>query len=448
MSLPNNISRAILALGFLSLFVLIGWRQTGSDSSQPSPVEANDEISTTSFLPFMKSYDPPYPADVINIEPFVSGLQTDTVTDIQNAGDSRLFIVEREGRIRIAMPDGTVLPTPFLDISGPTLATENWEQGLLGLAFHPNYAANGRFFIFYTVAPSNKIRVMRYEVSAADPNIANPLSGVLLFEILKPLESDGTPSQVHNAGSMHFGPDGYLYISIGDGGPDPWMGSGIPGDPNNNSQKLSTMLGKILRIDVNGNDPDCGQGSYSIPPSNPYAGSPEDVCDEIWASGLRNPWRMSFDSLTGDLYIGDVGEWQFEEINYQPAGAPGGQNYGWHCYEGTSNYYLIYPQIGPDCQQPQSNYTFPIFAYPRTNPCTSAVGGYVYRGDDFSGIYGQYLFGDFCTGRIWRTAYTDGAWVTAQVADLNGGVSTFGEDADGEMYIGTFISGEVFRIVP
>ncbi len=305
---------------------------------------------------------------------------------------------------------------------------------------------NGYFFIFYTEASANKIRVMRYQVSA-DPNVANPLSGLLMMEIDKPLEGNGQPSEVHNAGSMHFGLDGYLYISIGDGGPDPWIGSGVPGDPNNNGQRLNTLLGKILRIDVNGDNPDCGLNGYSIPPTNPYAGSPEDKCDEIWASGLRNPWRMSMDRLTGDLYIGDVGEWQFEEINYQPAGAPGGQNYGWHCYEGTSKYFVLYPEISGDCQMPQSSYTFPIFEYPRTNPCTSAVGGYVYRGSFFPGIYGQYIFGDFCHGYIWRTYQVNGVWETVLVADLPGGISTFGEDVFGEMYIGKFMSGTVYKIV-
>jgi glucose/arabinose dehydrogenase len=429
--------------------MLLGLVEIGQNRTQTHeihPVEANNESSNIEYFPILK-ISAPYPANSINIETFISGLQTDTITDIKHAGDNRLFIVEREGRIRIAMPNGTVLPTPFLDISGPTVATDNWEQGLLGLAFHPNYAANGRFFIFYTAAPSNKIRLMRYEVSA-DPNIANPLSGILLLEIEKPLEDDGQPSQVHNAGSIHFGLDGYLYVSIGDGGPDPWIGSGQPGDPNNNSQRLDRLLGKILRLNVNGNDPDCGTGSYSIPPTNPYADSPEDICDEIWARGFRNPWRMSMDRLTGELFIGDVGEWQFEEINYQAAGSPGGQNYGWHCYEGISKYFVLYPEIMPDCQQPQTSYTFPIFAYPRTNPCTSAVGGYVYRGNDFPGIYGQYLFGDFCSGRVWRTWQTGGVWDTVLVGDIPAGLSTFGEDAAGELYIGTFMSGMVYRVVP
>jgi glucose/arabinose dehydrogenase len=445
MLLPSKKGQAVLALGLLSLLILIIMGLGNGRHTSTASVEANSKSSNTSYFPVLKN-SAPYPANTINIEPFVSGLLTDTVTDIKHAGDNRIFIVEREGRIRIALPDGTVLPTPFLDISGPTVATGNWEQGLLGLAFHPNYAANGYFYIFYTAAPSNNIRIMRYKVSA-NPDIADPLSSILLIDISKPLDGDGEPSEVHNAGSMHFGLDGYLYISTGDGGPDPWIGSGIPGDPNNNSQRLTKLLGKILRIDVNGNNPDCGSGGYSIPPTNPYAGSPGDTCDEIWASGLRNPWRMSMDRMTGELFIGDVGEWQSEEVNHQPAGSPGGQNYGWHCYEGLNNYVLLYPEIAIQCMHPTSFYTFPIFAYPRTNPCTSVVGGYVYRGNDFPGIYGQYLFGDFCTGRVWRTAQTNGVWDTVQVADLPAGISTFGEDAAGEMYVGTFMTGTIYRIV-
>jgi glucose/arabinose dehydrogenase len=444
MSLLSKQRRVGLALGLSVLLSLIIVGRNNPLSRQPAAVEAVEEVSNTSYFPMLK-VSAPYPANTINIEPFITGLTTDTITDIKHAGDERLFIVEREGRIRIAMPNGSVLPTPFLDISGPTIALDNWEQGLLGLAFHPNYATNGYFYIFYTSAPDNKIRVKRYTVSA-DPNVADPLSSLLLIELPKPLDGN-VPSKVHNAGSMFFGLDGYLYISIGDGGPDPYPGSGIPGDPNNNSQRLNTLLGKILRINVNGNNPDCGGNGYSIPPSNPYAGSPDDVCDEIWARGLRNPWRISMDRLTGDIYIGDVGEWLFEEINYQPGGMPGGQNYGWHCYEGSVKYFVQYPQVGQDCQMPQSAYTFPIFTYPRTNPCTSAVGGYVYRGNDFPGIYGQYIFGDFCTGRVWRTYKVNGVWDTVQVADAPAGLSTFGEDAAGELYIGSFMAGVVYRIV-
>ena len=156
---------------------------------------------------------------------------------------------------------------------------------------------------------------------------------------------------------------------------------------------------------------------------------------------------MSMDRLTGQLFIGDVGEWQFEEINFQPANSPGGENYGWHCYEGSVYYVNQHPELAPDCQQPQSFYTFPIFEYPRTNPCTSVVGGYVYRGSFFPGIYGQYIFGDFCTGRVWRTYFVNGGWDTVQVADLPGGISTFGEDVNGELYIGTFMAGVVYKIV-
>jgi glucose/arabinose dehydrogenase len=447
MSLLSIHHRTIfLAFGLVGLVLLVGAGQEIGRADMTAAADPKNGDGHISFLPILQNSPPP-PPNTLNIQPFVTGLTTDTVTEITHAGDERLFIVEREGRIRIVQPNGTILPTPFLDIAGPEVSIFNWEQGLLGLAFHPDYANNGYFFIHYTANPDETIRVMRYQVSG-NPDIANPNSGILLMEISKPLDGNDEPSEVHNGGSMHFGSDGYLYIGLGDGGPDPWLGNPTPGDPENNSQRFDTLLGKMLRIDVDGNSADCGLAHYGIPPGNPFVDGPGQKCDEIWATGLRNPWKFSFDRLTGDMYIGDVGEWQREEIDFQPAGAAG-LNYGWHCYEGNFNYVGQFPEIIEDCELPLSSYTFPIFDYEHTTSCSSVTGGYVYRGLAFPGLYGQYVFADFCTGRIWRTARnTAGIWQTVLLADFTIAISTLGEDANGELYVGSFMHNTIYRIVP
>jgi glucose/arabinose dehydrogenase len=239
---------------------------------------------------------------------------------------------------------------------------------------------------------------------------------------------------------MAFGPDGYLYISLGDGGPDPFDPNGVPGDPFNNSQRRDDLLGSILRIDIDPNaglPPDCGDHLYSIPPSNPFLGNND--CDEIWVTGLRNPWRFSFDRLTGDLYIADVGEWIAEEINYQPAGTGAGANYGWHCYEGIDDYTDVHPQLAPDCS-PQTQYTFPTHFYDHSNNDCSVVGGFVYRGQQYPLMYGRYLFGDFCTGRTWTmTRDESDQWMVTPAGETGVFLSTFGEGADGELYAGTWL---------
>ncbi|TAE46171.1 MAG: hypothetical protein EAZ89_20620, partial [Bacteroidetes bacterium] len=247
------------------------------------------------------------------LAPLATGLNRPV--DIASAGDSRLFVVEQRGTIQIINADGTMLTTPFLDIDARVNSTGN-EQGLLGLVFHPNYALNGYFFVNYTRSPSGYTRVSRFQTTAANPNIADPNSELVLLEIEQPYEN-------HNAGDLAFGPDGYLYIPMGDGG------SG--GDPGNRAQNGLTLLGKMIRIDVNAGFP------YTIPPSNPFLNDP-GVRDEVWSIGLRNPWRFSFDRLTGDMWIADVGQGIYEEINVEPAGSAGGLNYGWRCYEGAHAY--------------------------------------------------------------------------------------------------------------
>lgn len=371
---------------------------------------------------------PAAPPDIA-LTPFASGLNFPVF--VTNAGDERLFVLERAGKIRIVQANGTVLPTPFLDISALVIDGYN-EQGLLGLAFHPDYASNGYFYINYTRDDPNPAYdgdtvIARYQVSA-DPNVANPGSAQILMVI-------DQPDLNHNGGMLAFSPyDGYLYIGTGDGG------SG--GDPWDNGQNTSVLLGKLLRIDVDGGGtaPDaCGllNQNYTIPASNPLADGAGGNCDEIWAYGLRNPWRYSFDSLTGDLYIADVGQYLYEEVDFQPAASTGGENWGWRCYEGNHTYNTS------GCG-PQSNYDFPIYEYTHGVHC-SITGGYAYRGSQFPSFYGHYIFTDYCSGYVWTAAY-NGSWTITSQGDLGGNFTTFGEDNDGEIYLATS-GGTIYHVV-
>ncbi|MCP9761718.1 PQQ-dependent sugar dehydrogenase [Lacihabitans soyangensis] len=337
------------------------------------------------------------------------------VLSIKHAGDQRLFVVEQAGIIKILNKNGTVNATPFLNIS--TQVRNSGEQGLLGLAFHPNYKQNGYFFVNYINQSQNTV-VARYQISATDSSLANPLSEVVLFTITQPFSN-------HNGGDLHFGPDGYLYISSGDGG------SG--GDPQNNSQNLTNLLGKILRIDVNSTS---GGLNYAIPSGNPFADGPGGNADEIWSYGLRNPWRFSFDKLTGDIWIGDVGQNAYEEIDFEPANQTGGINYGWRCYEGTHAYNTT------NCN---NSYTPPVFEYAHDQGC-SITGGYVYRGANYNELVGRYLYVDFCTGKLWTLKKVGSNWVNELVfQNSSRNFTTFGEDLTGELYIGT-INGEIYKI--
>jgi glucose/arabinose dehydrogenase len=338
----------------------------------------------------------------------------------------RIFIVEENsGKIKI-WKAGEVLATPFLDIR--TKISNSGERGLLGLAFHPNYANNGTFFVFYTRAGDNADVLARYQVTA-DPNVADPNSETVLFAISDPYEN-------HNGGMLAFSPhDGYLYIGTGDGG------SG--NDPGNRAQDGSQMLGKMLRIDVDNGNP------YSSPPSNPFFG-PGDPLDEIWAIGMRNPWRWSFDRLTGDLYIADVGQDAREEIDFQSVNSTGGENYGWRCMEGLRCTGLS------GCTCNDASLTLPIHDYTHSDGC-SVIGGYVYRGNAIPDLQGTYFFADYCSNHIWSFRY-DGTTMTeftdrsAELAPGGGlnitSIVSFGEDAFGEMYICDSSGGELFKIVP
>jgi glucose/arabinose dehydrogenase len=330
----------------------------------------------------------------------------------------RIFVVEQGGRIKI-IKNGNLLPTPFLNLS--TKVSCCGERGLLGLAFHPNYANNGYFYVNYTNTAGNTV-VARYQVST-NPDSADTV-GVILLTVTQPFSN-------HNGGWIGFSPyDGYLYIALGDGG------SG--GDPQNNGQDSLTLLGKILRIDV-----DTSSG-YKVPPDNPFIGT--GFLPEIWAYGLRNPWRCSFDRLTGDFYIADVGQNAWEEVNFEPDTSSGGINYGWRLKEGTH------------CFNPSTNCdtlgltTDPIYEYPHSDGC-SVTGGYVYRGCAIPDLQGTYFFGDYCSGTVWSFQYdgVDPSEFQDRTAELGVGffnISSFGEDGRGEIYIVGHNNGIVYRIVP
>lgn len=401
------------------------------------------------YLPLVNNFQ--YPP-TLQLVPFAQGFETEAITDIAHAGDDRLFVTERAGVIRVVLSNGTILPTPFLDIHH-LVEIGNWEQGLLGLAFHPNYPQTPYFYIAYTTKIENRIRLARYTVSG-DPNIADPNSALPLMTIEKTLFFNQR-SPVHNGGDLNFGPDGYLYFGVGDGGPDPQFGSTDVHDPGNHGYSLNTILGKIIRIDVDGNglppqDPCSFEHNYTIPPDNPFSDGTGPHCDEIWDRGFRNPWRFSFDRLTGDMFIGDVGEWEREEINFEPAGSGGGFNYGWRCWEGTFDQTIPHPNIAPGCD-PIELYTFPIHEYTRDMGC-SVVGGFVYRGAAYPALRNHYVFGDFCNGRLRvLSPRGNGDWLRTVNQNIGFNLSTFGEDVNGEIYVGRWQAGNennvLYRLV-
>lgn len=329
--------------------------------------------------------------------------------DIENCGDSRLFVVEQDGLIRILNSNGTINPTPFLNIT--TLTNQSGEQGLLGLAFHPNYSTNGLFYINYTNTSGNTV-IARYSVDSGNPNLANT-TGTILLTVTQPFSN-------HNGGTLKFGSDGYLYIGMGDGG------SG--GDPGNRAQNINELLGKMLRIDVNSGTP------YGIPPTNPYVGIAG--ADEIWAIGLRNPWKFSFDRQTGDLWIADVGQNQYEEVNRATA-SESGLNYGWRCYEGNTAYNTA------GCAA-QSTMKSPLFTTNHTNGFCSITGGYVYRGTQYPNFQGKYFFSDYCKAQIGSSDSLGNVSFSATFSGNN--FVSFGEDANGELYVAS-INGTIYKLI-
>jgi glucose/arabinose dehydrogenase len=389
--------------------------QTPTASSTPEPV-ATATTSPTTTPSSAADFPDPQAYQWVNI---AGGLNRPV--GFENAGDGsgRLFVLEQAGVIQV-LSGNEILPTPFLDIRD-RVGSEASEQGLLGLAFHPRYIENGYFFVNYTDRSGDTI-IARFRVSG-DPNRADPTTEARLLYIPQPYRN-------HNGGVTAFGPDGYLYLGLGDGG------SG--GDPLGYGQSLDTLLGKILRIDV---DPGLDSGAeelYVIPPDNPFAtggGLPE-----IWAYGLRNPWRFSFDDLTGDLYIADVGQNSYEEVNFQPADSAGGENYGWNILEG----FECFRQQGCDTSQ----LTLPVHVYEtRSNGNCSITGGYVYRGSlpDWQGVY---FFGDYCSGRVWGLLPSAaGEWQSRLLFETGATITTFGLDEAGELYIVSH-NGSISRLEP
>lgn len=334
-------------------------------------------------------------------EELVSGFARPLLVMGANDGTNRLFIVEQGGTIQV-MVDGQLQPQPFLDVSG-LVSTDANERGLLGLAFHPEYQENGQFFINYTDVNGDTV-VARYTVLESNPNIADPSSASFVIQIDQPYPN-------HNGGNLAFGPDGYLYIGMGDGGSQ--------GDPQYNGQNPQTLLGKILRLDIDSAEP------YAPPVDNPFA-TDRSFAPEVWALGLRNPWRFTFDRLTGDLYIADVGQNQWEEVNFQPAGE-GGLNYGWNIMEASKRY---------SGEPVKEGLTDPFTEYSHAEGGCSITGGYVYRGSALPALNGVYLYGDYCSGLIW-SSFRDaaGSWQTNLFMDTDYSISSFGQDDDGELYL-------------
>jgi glucose/arabinose dehydrogenase len=347
---------------------------------------------------------------------------------ITNANDERLFINERNGVIRI-LDTGKLLDQPFLDIRDRVNIEGNIEQGILGLAFDPNYAENGYFYVSYTDADYT-VHLERFQVTD-DPNVADPESSMhmLLAE---------QKTSAHNGGHLRFGKDGYLYVSIGDGGESI--------QPDTTGQKTDNFLGKLLRLDVSGDEP------YEIPEDNPFVDNP-DYRPEIWALGFRNPWQFSFAPDSDAIFISDVGWSTYEEINYQPAGSTGGENYGWKIYE--ANDFIEQPEEAEIFDIPADELVFPIYFYPHATPkdydgsypvgC-AIIGGFVYRGEALPQLQGKYIYGDFCNGQVWTLTQHGDKWETELLVSTNLRITSLGEDSSGEIYLTSFL-GDVRKLI-
>lgn len=360
------------------------------------------------------------PADLhVGLEPVAKGLSQPLGAVAANDGSNRLFIVEKGGAIRI-FAKGALVEQPFLDIT-ERVDSSGSEQGLLGLAFAPDYAKSGLFYLDYIDKDGNTV-VSRYKVTN-NPDVADPGSEAVILRQQQPYPN-------HNGGQLAFGPDGYLYVGLGDGGSE--------GDPQGNGQKLDTWLGKILRIDV---DPahKPSDAAYAVPKDNPFAGK-QGVKPEIWAYGLRNPWRFSFDKQTGDLYIADVGQNRIEEIDFQPAHDKGGENYGWKIMEGNSCY------NADSCDK--TGLIIPVAQYTHDEGGCAVTGGFVYRGGQFPALQGVYFFSDYCTGNLWGLGRNaNGEWVKSKPVDTGAAASSFGQDETGELYLCDLNAGILYHVV-
>jgi glucose/arabinose dehydrogenase len=352
--------------------------------------------------------------DAVVLETVATGLGRPTV--ITNAGDGsgRFFVGQAEGRIHIVNPDGSLRSAAFLDLTSRVLS--GGERGLLGIAFHPDYETNGRFFVAYTARPGGANTVSEFQVTD-DPAVADPASERILLSVPDPAPN-------HNGGSLAFDQNGYLYVSMGDGGGQ--------NDQFRNAQNLGSLLGKLLRLDVD--SPPAAGRAYAIPPDNPFAGG--GGAPEVWAYGLRNPWRISFDRASGDLFIGDVGGGRWEEINRETPAVAGGLNYGWPIMEGR---HCLPASCSPD------GLTMPISEYSHDFGC-SVIGGYVYRGSSEPELQGAYVFADYCSGLIFTFDISGTTFTTKVVLESGLGVSAFGESESGDLYLVDYDGGGMFRV--
>lgn len=382
----------------------------------PSPARPPATMAPAPALPTAAPSAADLSSFSFRLEPVVQGLNRPTHVIGAGDGSGRLFVVEQAGLVRIVR-DGQLLPEPFLAIE-PLVGSRGNEQGLLSIAFHPRFAENGMFFVNYTNRDGATV-VARYRVAATNPDQADPASASILLTIDQPAAN-------HNGGLLMFGPDGYLYIGTGDGG--------AAGDPWGNGQRLDTLLGKLLRIDVDGGAP------YAIPADNPMLNR-ADARPEIWAYGLRNPWRFSFDRATGDLFIADVGQNELEEVHFQPAASPGGENYGWNIMEGDACF------RARRCDQ--TGLALPVAVYAHGSPAggCSITGGYVYRGAAFPQLVGIYLYTDYCSGNLWGLRSDGAGWVSSLVGTFAINASSFGEDEAGELYLTDRDGGGLYRLV-
>lgn len=346
----------------------------------------------------------------LKLDKVASGLNHPVSIVSADDGSDRLFIVQQGGQIRI-LQSGALVSTPFLDLSSLTVASG--ERGLLGLAFHPDFATNGFFYVDYTDLRGDTM-IARYHAEPGS-NVADPSSARIVLQV-------GQPFANHNGGQLQFGPDGYLYVGMGDGG--------SAGDPENRAQDLTTLLGKLLRLDVDRGLP------YTIPDDNPFVDE-ASARPEIWAYGLRNPWRFSFDRETHDLWIADVGQGSFEEVDFQPASSIGGENYGWHVMEAAHCFETS------TCDR--TGLVLPVIEYDHSAGC-SVTGGYVYRGFRYAALRGIYFYGDYCSGVISGATQTTSGFTTQALLPAGFHISTFGEDDAGELYVADYDRGDIYHI--
>lgn len=403
--------RRLAALGvFVALIAALAACRAPSEPVVVTPKPPTSEPTGTP--------GPPVPLEELAIELVRVADGFDQPLFVTGAGDGsgRLFVVEKTGRVWVVR-DGAKSASPFLDLSR-AVSTRS-EQGLLGLAFSPRFADDGTFYVDYTRTDGATV-VSRF---TARGDAAVPASEQVVLTVAQPYAN-------HNGGMIAFGPDGYLYVGLGDGGG--------AGDPEGNGQNLGTLLGALLRIDVTPKAADGGVVEYRVPPDNPFVNR-QGARPEIWAWGLRNPWRFSFDRATGDLWIGDVGQNAWEEIDFQPASSAGGENYGWNHYEGTHPY-------PPSSAPREGDYTMPLVEYDRAAG-KSVTGGYVYRGTKQGPLVGTYFFADFVDGRIWGLARTAEGVRTRLLLDTDYSIASFGEDDEGELYVVDFAGGAVYRLV-